>query len=221
VFNSKGAVIGVVTRKSAAQEALAFCIPIEDLNLAIEKIVTFPEDAIEREQSRHRLILTVKELGGSGALYSSVINLRRQKASADNAGLVGGYYDAAIAHLEKQTFPRLKAEAARVRDDVLVSQALRDKVGQLADNLVKLRALYTADNAGKGGNDSFSSMKARHRRLLVELCKALKLDVPANILFALDDSSEKVNAKGAPKGRSAKPGLPEDKSAKPASPTIE
>ena len=70
VFNSTGAVIGVVTRKSAEQESLAFCIPVEDLNLALEKVVTFPQDAIDREQSRHRLILAVKELGGGGALYS-------------------------------------------------------------------------------------------------------------------------------------------------------
>ncbi len=68
VFNSYGAVIGVVTRKSVEQEALAFCIPVEDLNLAIEKVVSFPQDAIDREQSQHRLILTVKELGGGGAL---------------------------------------------------------------------------------------------------------------------------------------------------------
>ena len=79
VFNSRGAVIGVVTRKSAAQESLAFCIPVEDLNLAIEKVVTYPQDAIDREDSRHRVILTVKELGGSGALYSSVIARRRQQ----------------------------------------------------------------------------------------------------------------------------------------------
>ena len=70
VFNSAGAVIGIVTRKSSQQEALAFCIPVDDLNLAIEKVVSFPGDAIEREQSRHRLTLVVKHLGGEGATYS-------------------------------------------------------------------------------------------------------------------------------------------------------
>jgi hypothetical protein len=49
------------------------------------------------------------------------------------------------------------------------------------------------------GIDRFSNMKATHRRLLVELCKALKLEVPGNILFALGDSSDQGNSNGAPK----------------------
>jgi hypothetical protein len=104
-----------VTRKSAVQESLAFCTPVKELNLAIDKVVTFSHDAIERAQSRHRLILVVKELGGSGALYTSVISLQRQKGSGEpNAKMASGFYDAAVAHLEKQTFPRLRAEVARV-----------------------------------------------------------------------------------------------------------
>ncbi len=211
VFNSRGAVIGVVTRKSAEQESLAFCIPVEELNLAIDKVVALPRDAIEREQSRHRLILAVKELGGSGALYTSVISLRRQKGSGGpNARVAGGFYDAAVAHLEKQTFPRLRAEVARVKDDPLVSEPLRQKVSQLADNLEKLKALYTAANPAKNGNDPFAPLKATHRRLVIDLCKTLKLDVPGNILFILDESSGNGNANGAPKERSAQPNSPKD-----------
>jgi len=37
----------------------------------------------------------------------------------------------------------------------LVSPALRGKVGQVADNLEKLKALYAVDVGGKGGNDRF------------------------------------------------------------------
>jgi S1-C subfamily serine protease len=218
VFNSSGAVIGVVTRKSSQQEALAFCIPIEDLNLALEKVLTFPQDAIDRQQSQHRLILTVKGLGASGALYSTGIALRRNSDKPAARGrLSGGFYDAAIAHLEKQTFPRLKAEVARVRDDLLVSQAIREKTGMLADNLEKLRALNGADNPRKGGIDPFPNMRATHRRLLIDLCKALKLDVPGNILFALDGSPEQGGINGAPKDRATKPGPQEDDPAKPES----
>jgi S1-C subfamily serine protease len=215
VFDSSGAVIGIVTRKSAEQEALAFCIPVEDLNLALDKVVSYPKDAIEREQSRHRLILTVKELGGSGALYSMGINLRRQHATpGSNARMPIGFYDAAIAHLEKQTFPRLRAEVVRVRDDRLVAKSLREKVGQLADNLETLKGLYAADNRGRGGNDPLSGMKATHRRLLLDLSKALDLEVPANILFALDESTSKGNPKGASKGGATKPGQAKDNSSK-------
>ena len=219
VFNSRGAVIGVVTRKSAEQESLAFCIPVEELNLAIDKVVTLPQDAIERTQSRHRLILAVKELGGSGALYTSVISLQRQKgAGGPNAKMASGFYDAAVAHLEKQTFPRLRAEVARVKDDPLVSEPLRQKVGQLADNLEKFKALFTAGNPGKNGKDSFAALKATHRRLVVDLCKTLKLDVPGNILFVLDESTGTGNANGASKDHSTSPDARKNDTEKPESP---
>jgi hypothetical protein len=51
-------------------------------------------------------------------------------------------------------------------------------------------------------------MKATHRRLLIELCKAVKLDIPLDILFALGETSEKGNTKGAPKDRATKPAPP-------------
>ncbi len=83
VFNSFGEVIGVVTRKSAAQEALAFCIPLEDLNLALEKVTNFPQDAIDpptvatpsdpHSQSR--------DSAAAARLYSTGIPLRRNKNS--------------------------------------------------------------------------------------------------------------------------------------------
>ena len=180
VFNSSGAVIGIVTRKNTEQEALAFCIPVEDLNLAIEKVVTFPQDAIDHQQSQHRLILAVKELSGSGRRLQPGDHSQRggTRRQAQNNSLPGGFYDAAIAHLERQTFPRLRAEVARVRDDPLVSQLNRDKVDQLASNLDKLKALHAAASPSKNGKDPLSSLKATHRRLLIELCKALSIDVP-------------------------------------------
>jgi len=51
-------------------------------------------------------------------------------------------------------------------------------------------------------------MKATHVRLLTELCKALNLDVPDGIVFALGDRSEKGDSNSPPKDGSTKPGLP-------------
>ena len=91
VFNSFGDVIGVVTRKSAMQEQLAFCIPVEDLTLALDKVLTFPQDAIDHQQSHHRLVLAVKELGAGRALYgvgigvSAIERLRKPKAKSSAA----------------------------------------------------------------------------------------------------------------------------------------
>ncbi len=205
VFNSRGAVIGVVTRKSAEQEALAFCIPVEDLNLALEKIATFPQEAIARQQSQHRVVLAVKELGGAGALYSMAAANRRRAAEG---GPGNGnrprrpitFYDAAIAVLERQTFPRLRAEVGRVRNDPVIAQTIRDHVGQLADNLEKMRTLYNATfkpdpgqkpAQGHAGPDALEGLKATHRRLLTEVAKPLELEVPDQLLGALEPSSKK------------------------------
>ncbi len=186
VFNSFGDVIGVVTRKSAMQEQLAFCIPVEDLTLALEKVLTFPQDAIDHQQSHHRLVLAVKELGAGGALYGVGIGMKRNQTTAKAKSKVfGGFYDAAIKRLEQQTFPRMKAEAARVRDDRLVSKATRDKVGQLADNLEKLRALYVGNTPPGPANNQLAQLKATHVRLLVDLCKGLDLEIPAELLLLL------------------------------------
>ncbi len=54
-------------------------------------------------------------------------------------------------------------------------------------------------------------MKATHRRLLLDMCQTLKLDVPANILFMLDESSGSGNANGSANDRSAKPDAPTEK----------
>ena len=219
VFNSIGSVIGVVTRKSSEQEALAFCIPIEDLNLALEKVVTFPEDAIAGQQSRHRLILMVKQLGSSGAMYSTGITYTRQNAKAgEKAVSPVEYYDSAIARFERLMYPGLKAEADRIRQDQFVSQELRARSDQLADNLEKLKALYAADKVGKNKNDQFSNLKATHVRLLTQLCRALNLDAPLGILFALGDSSRKGDGNGAPRDGSTKPDPANDNAGKSESP---
>ncbi len=192
VFDSTGRVIGVVTRKSSAQEGLAFAIPIEDLNLALEKIATLPQDVIDRARSKHRLVLAVKGLGGGAALYSigRSIRLRTGFGAGKRKG-VAGSFDAAVNQLERQTLPKLRAEIASVRDDPLVSPEIRDKIGKLADNLDKLKSQYKegASNLASGG-ESFSALKGRQRRLLVEVCKSLAIEVPENILDVLEDVTQ-------------------------------
>ncbi len=207
VFNSSGSVIGVVTRKSVEQESLAFCIPVEDLNLALSKVDSFPEDAIEHQQSRHRLTLAVKKLGGQGAIYSAAISSRLNKSgNEDNAPFPGGFFVTSYGRLESRGLLKLKAEVEQIRNDRCVSQTVRDKVGQLADNLEKLKALYAVEKPSKEEKTRFSSVQATHGRLLQDICKSLNLDIPLNILFALGHSSEKGAGDGAAKDGSKPPG---------------
>jgi S1-C subfamily serine protease len=199
VFDSKGSVIGVVTRKSSEQESLAFCIPVEELNLALEKVDSFPPDAIARQQSRHRLILAVKELGGLGAFYSVGITSRRGKGVKVTSGVFESFFIAGFERLNNRAYPRLKAEVGQVQQDSLVSQELREKVGQLGANLDKLRTLFSANNPGDEKNEGFSSMQATHLRLLTQICNAVHLDLPVGMQAAFGHPPDKKSQKGASK----------------------
>jgi S1-C subfamily serine protease len=197
VFNSVGAVIGMVTRKSSQQEALAFCIPVDDLNLAIEKVVSFPGDAIEREQSRHRLTLVVKHLGGWGAMYGVLIGLKRKGNGEDAISrflISGDALDGRV--LDSQRASKLKTDMARIGSDPHVSSSLREKIRQLAENLEKLKTLYAADKKSNPRNsDPLPGLKLTHRKLLLDVCKAIDLEVPSQILAALSPSSEESGKK--------------------------
>ena len=201
VFNSAGAVIGIVTRKSSQQEALAFCIPVDDLNLAIEKIISFPGDAIEREQSRHRLTLVVKHLGSGGAMYSLLIGLKRKGNGEDAISrflISGQALDGRV--LDSQRTSKLKTDMAAVQSDPHVSASLRQKIHQLAENLEKFKALYAADQKSKPGNtDVLPGLKSTHRKVLLDVCKAIDLEVPSQILDALSPSAEESEKKESSK----------------------
>ena len=76
VFDSSGRVIGVVTLKTEKQEALAFCVPIEDLQSALASLASQTTAQAEKVRSRHRVINAVKGLGSGGALYCIGIEIR-------------------------------------------------------------------------------------------------------------------------------------------------
>src|SRR6185437_2866574 len=67
VFDSSGRVIGVVTLKTSEQEALAFCVPVEDLHAALSALSSQPPADAARLRSRHRVVHAVKGLGAAGA----------------------------------------------------------------------------------------------------------------------------------------------------------
>jgi hypothetical protein len=124
-------------------------------------------------------------------MYSSLIDLKR-KGKGEDAISRFLTSDAALDGrvLDSQHASKLKTELARVGTDPHVSQSLRDKIRQLAENLEKLKSLYAADPKSKDGkSDPLPALKATHRKLLLDVCKAIDLDVPIRILAALSSSS--------------------------------
>jgi S1-C subfamily serine protease len=82
VFDSSGRVIGVVTLKSMKAEALAFCIPVEDLQAALTKVGLTRPDLV----SRHRAEVAFRLLTAAGALYGIGLDIRAGLLSKPAAG---------------------------------------------------------------------------------------------------------------------------------------
>jgi S1-C subfamily serine protease len=199
VFDSTGAVIGVVTRKTAVREALAFCIPVEDLHPAIEKAAAVPQDALAQLSAQHDLILIAKDLGAAGALYSDVITRRNEfasrprpllkfapRAKGGNSSRSYSFKSGVIDRFESEALPKLKAEVNRIGKDRSVAQAIRDTMAQLVANLDKFKAPMALPPPEEGENDLLPEVKNTHRRLLTELYNALSAEPPPDIMRALE-----------------------------------
>jgi S1-C subfamily serine protease len=196
VFDSSGQVIGVATRKSSAKESLAFSIPIEDLRAAMKTQAGQSAVDAERVASRHRLVTAVKGLSGGGAWYCLALDVRRTAAGRPALKKVAQRYTRAIAQLEREWLQTVALEVPNVRNDRLIAGSVRDKFGQLADNLGKLKAAYQSSRPADLKNDELRQLKATHRKLITGLYDALKLDLPEAMMVVFNDNPVAA-AKGA------------------------
>src|SRR5207248_2469951 len=76
VFDSAGRVIGVVTLRIPGKEELSFCIPVEELRVAMTRLGEQAPGAVASVRSRHRLVTAYKNLGTAGALYGLGLELQ-------------------------------------------------------------------------------------------------------------------------------------------------
>jgi serine protease Do len=200
VFDSTGAVIGVVTRKTAGREGLAFCIPVEAVHPAIAKAAGVPQDKLADVSAKHDLLLVVKELGGGGALYSTIITRRNETAKRfaerplmkkfaarpkGNSSRSYSFHSDVIEAFETKTLPKLKSDAARIGKDPSVPQEVRDKIAQLAENLEKFKAPLALPPPSEGEEDLLPPVQKAHRQLLTEIYNALGAEPPPDIMRAL------------------------------------
>ena len=72
VFDSAGRVIGVATLKATKAEALAFCIPVDDLQAALTRVGPARPDLV----SRHRAEAAFRLLTVAGAIYGIGLDIR-------------------------------------------------------------------------------------------------------------------------------------------------
>jgi S1-C subfamily serine protease len=187
VFDSSGRVIGVATLKAAKQEATGFSIPIEDFHAALARVAKESTADSERYRSRHRLRNAVKGLASGGAILSLVLDLRQANAGGKNpvAKELLGKLEPVASELDKELFPSLTTNAARVKNDALATSSMKRGVGEMADNFKQLRTAYSSRKMLDAR--TLQSCKQNLKRLTVDLSKTLKLEVPEGMLAAFDD----------------------------------
>jgi S1-C subfamily serine protease len=187
VFDSSGRVIGVATLKASKQEATGFSIPIEDLQEALAKLSKQSTADADKYRSRHRILATVKALGGGGALMCLLIDLRRADALGNNAAVkeLLGKLEPVTAELEKEMFPALTAQAGRIKNDPLIAAQVKSMVSEMNENFGRIRGAYSSRK--NIDDNQLRPWKQAHKRLLTDLSASLKLEVPAGLMVAFDD----------------------------------
>lgn len=187
VFDSAGRVIGVATLKSSKQEAMGFCIPVEDLHKALDALSRQSGSDAEQTRARHRLVETVEDLGAGGALYCLVTDLRRISAASPDADVSEALrkLESVIKDFDAQALPEVDRQSALLRSDRAVPDWQRTKVGEMADNFRKIRQAYGNPQGVREGD--LRTMKQAHRRLINELYAALSMEVPQKMMVAFDD----------------------------------
>jgi S1-C subfamily serine protease len=187
VFDSSGRVIGVATLKASKQESTGFSIPIEDLQAALAKLAKQSTSDADRYRSRHRIVAATKALGGGGALMCLVIDLRRADAVGNNAAVkdILGKLETVTAELDKEMFPALTTQAARIKNDPLIAAPVKKMIGEMNENFAQIRGAYSSRK--NVDDNQLRPWKQTHKRLITDLSASLKLEVPAGLMVAFDD----------------------------------
>jgi hypothetical protein len=191
VFDSQARVIGVATLKSSKTEAMGFCIPVEELNTALAKVSTArPEIA-----SRHRAVVALRLLTVGGVLYSIALEvrasiLRASPVGGSNANLlpnedVQKLHDV-VTSLDEKHFSLVDGELPGLQSDPSLSQTAQRTYQDLAANYQAMKKLYINPNRLVDQYTSqIQNLKAQHLRMVQSLQKDVRVEVPPQLLAAL------------------------------------
>ena len=160
VFNSFGSVIGVVTRKSTVQEALAFSIPIEELNLALGRSTASRQTPSNGSNRGTGWSWPSKSsaVWVPSTVSSSPAGGKNEKPDSDDPR--GGFFYAPGPQNEGRLLLRLKAEVEQVRQDRCVGRNSR-KVGRFPTTWKNSKLCSPSRNPGRISRRSFPTSGPR------------------------------------------------------------
>jgi S1-C subfamily serine protease len=196
VFDSRGRVIGVVTLKEIVREAVSYCVPVEDLDLAIRKVESQGADGDQRAESQHRAELAFALLTEAGATYAGVLDV--QRVIFENIpDLImpprGGdlaTFDERVKGKDDLLYATLPGEASIVQQDPQAPAALRKRIDELAKNYSAMKSLFHRPGASLSRyKTKVKQLKAKHLELVESIRGILKIEVPEPYLAALQDDN--------------------------------
>jgi S1-C subfamily serine protease len=198
VFDSTGRVIGVATLKASKAESMGFCIPVEDLHAALNRLDSQPGSARATVASRHRSGAAFKMLTTAGALYTLGSYLRAASASGADprAAEVGQSLAEALTHLDKQ-FSQVDRHLAEIRSDRALADTTRRSYDDLASNYRAIRDLY--DHPIQPPVQYVArarDLAGQHLRLVRALQGDLGIQVPQELMAILEKAPRQEETQG-------------------------
>jgi S1-C subfamily serine protease len=191
VFDSAGRVIGVATLKASKAEAVAFCIPIEDVHQAMKELGTARPDLT----SRHRAEVAFRLLTTAGVVYTIGLGIRSAVIRSSPMGGMNAMqlpteetrkFDTVLTKLDQKLFSLVDAEIPFLRKDPALAEITRQRFQDTDANYKSMKDLYT--NPGRAAHDfgfQVQRLKDQHLRLIESLENDLKLPVPPELLAIL------------------------------------
>ncbi len=188
VFDSGGRVIGVATLKASKAEAVAFCIPVDDVNLAMKEVgAARPEIT-----SRHRVEVAFRLLTNAGVVYTIGLEIRNAVIRSSPMGNMNPTqlpteetkkFNEILTKLDQKLFSLVDAELPFIRKDPALGEVTRQRFQDIAGNYKSMKDLYL--NPGRAAHDfafQIQSLKEQHLRLIESLANDLKVEVPQELL---------------------------------------
>src|SRR5262249_20157555 len=135
------------TLKSTKAEAMAFCIPVEDLLAAMAQVgPSRPEVA-----SRHRAAVAFRLLMAAGGIYGVALDiraalLRQAPTGSGKPNLLPTVreqnLDKLLTKLDEKMFSLIEGEVAKIRDDGGLAETTRGRYQELSAGYQGMKDLY-------------------------------------------------------------------------------
>ncbi len=186
----------MATLKSSKAEALAFCIPVEEVNAGLARLDSQPGTAALAMASRHQSQLAFQMLTTAGVLYSIGLDaragvLRTIRSVNGSINLLPSdelqKLNAILTQLDEKQFSLADGHMAEHSRDPTLAQVVWREYQDLAANYKAMKTLYAHPSLPAVQYAArVQKLKAQHFRLVKAMSADLKAEVPPKLLAILE-----------------------------------